>query len=81
MTVRAGEYVRDAGRLVDDLDDSGRSVDAEHCPVRIVVVAVPVPVTAGTPYSRQTIAAWLIMPPMSVTVAPILPKTGPSSAP
>ena len=35
------------------------------------------PVTAGSPYSRQTIAAWLIMPPMSVTVAPMRPNTGP----
>ena len=43
----------------------------------IVVDAEPVPVTAGRPYSRQTMAAWLIMPPMSVTVAAILPKIGP----
>ena len=40
------------------------------------MVAKPVPVTAGTPYSRHTIAAWLIMPPVSVTVAWILPKIG-----
>ena len=46
-------------------------------PVLMVVDAEPVPVTAGRPYSRQTIAAWLIMPPMSVTVALILPKIGP----
>ena len=46
-------------------------------PVLMVVEAEPVPVTAGRPYSRQTIAAWLIMPPMSVTVALILPKIGP----
>ena len=46
-------------------------------PVLMVVEADPVPVTAGRPYSRQTIAAWLIMPPMSVTVALILPKIGP----
>jgi hypothetical protein len=43
-----------------------------------VIVFVPnaVPVTAGRPYSRQTMAAWLIIPPTSVTVALILPKTG-----
>jgi hypothetical protein len=35
-----------------------------------------VPVTAGRPYSRHTIAAWLIIPPMSVTVAPIFEKIG-----
>ena len=45
-------------------------------PVRIVLVPKPVPVTAGTPYSRHTIAAWLIMPPMSVTHAVILGNTG-----
>ena len=43
----------------------------------MVVDPLPVPVTAGRPYSRQTIAAWLIIPPMSVTVALILPKIGP----
>ena len=43
----------------------------------MLVEAEPVPVTAGRPYSRQTMAAWLIMPPMSVTVALILPKIGP----
>ena len=46
-------------------------------PVVMVVVAEPVPVTAGSPYSRQTIAAWLIIPPMSVTTAPMRPNTGP----
>ncbi len=45
-------------------------------PVLIVVLAEPVPVTAGRPYSRQTIAAWDIMPPISVTVPLILAKTG-----
>ena len=45
-------------------------------PVLIVDVAKPVPVTAGSPYSRQTMAAWLIMPPMSVTHARILGNTG-----
>src|SRR4029077_9732744 len=46
-------------------------------PVLMRLVADPVPVTAGKPYSRQTIAACDIMPPISVTVARILPKTGP----
>ncbi len=34
------------------------------------------PVTAGSPYSRHTMAAWLMIPPTSVTVAAILPKIG-----
>src|SRR4051812_24412587 len=42
----------------------------------MVFVPNAVPVTAGRPYSLQTIAAWLIIPPTSVTVALILPKTG-----
>src|SRR5215469_2226833 len=45
-------------------------------PVLMRLVADPVPVTAGKPYSRQTIAACDIMPPISVTVARILPNTG-----
>src|SRR4029453_8179278 len=45
-------------------------------PVLIVLVPKAVPVTAGTPYSRQTMAAWAVTPPTSVTVAPILPKMG-----
>ena len=45
-------------------------------PVEIMLVANPVPVTAGTPYSRHTMAAWLIIPPMSVTQALILGNTG-----
>ena len=39
-------------------------------------VAVPVPTTAGNPYSRDTIAAWDMIPPMSVTAAQILEKIG-----
>jgi hypothetical protein len=46
-------------------------------PVLMRLVADPVPVTAGRPYSRQTIAACDIIPPISVTVARILPNTGP----
>ena len=42
----------------------------------MVLVPKAVPVTAGRPYSRQTMAAWLIIPPTSVTVALILPKIG-----
>ena len=39
-------------------------------------VAVPVPTTAGRPYSRATMAAWLIEPPMSDTAAAIFWKIG-----
>src|SRR5664280_824698 len=45
-------------------------------PVLMILVACPVPTTAGMPYSRQTIAAWLITPPTSVTQAPILANAG-----
>src|ERR1700684_1957514 len=34
-----------------------------RCPVLIVLVPKAVPVTAGSPYSRQTMAAGLMMPP------------------
>ena len=45
-------------------------------PVWMILVAWPVPTTAGMPYSRQTIAAWLMTPPTSVTQALILAKAG-----
>ena len=45
-------------------------------PVWIRLVAWPVPTTAGMPYSRATIAACDIVPPMSDTAALILPNTG-----
>ena len=45
-------------------------------PVRIWDVARPVPTTAGSPYSRHTIAACDITPPTSVTVAVIFEKIG-----
>src|SRR5438034_9308752 len=45
-------------------------------PVLMFLVPNAVPVTAGRPYSRHTIAAWLMIPPTSVTVAAILPNTG-----
>ncbi len=45
-------------------------------PSLIFCVAVPVPTTAGRPYSRATIAAWLIEPPMSDTAAAIFWNTG-----
>src|ERR1035437_3530771 len=45
-------------------------------PVLMIFVACPVPTTAGRPYSRHTIAAWLITPPTSVTQAPILANAG-----
>jgi hypothetical protein len=46
------------------------------CPVLIRLVASPVPTTAGMPYSRATMAACDIAPPMSETAALILPNTG-----
>src|SRR5205085_3221761 len=46
-------------------------------PVLILLVAWPVPTTAGMPYSRATIAACDMVPPMSETAAAILPNTGP----
>ena len=45
-------------------------------PVRRVATALPVPTTAGIPYSRQTIAVWLMIPPTSDTVAAIRANTG-----
>src|SRR5262249_6591877 len=45
-------------------------------PVLITVLADPVAVTAGNPYSRHTMAACDMIPPMSVTVALIFPNTG-----
>ena len=45
-------------------------------PVRMAAVARPVPTTAGSRYSRATIAAWDITPPTSVTVALIFEKIG-----
>ena len=45
-------------------------------PVLITDVAIPVPVTDGRPYSLDTIAAWQVSPPMSVTAALIFPNTG-----
>ena len=38
-------------------------------PSRSTVVAVRAPTTAGTPSSRETMAAWQVMPPPSVTRA------------
>src|ERR1700757_4711704 len=45
-------------------------------PVLMFLVPNAVPVPAGRLYSRHTIAAWLMIPPTSVTVAAILPNTG-----
>src|ERR1700730_6200677 len=38
-------------------------------PSRMVAVALPVPTTAGIPYSRATMAQWDRTPPASVTIA------------
>ena len=62
--------------LVEDGHGAGRAVDADVCPVWICDVARPVPTTAGSPYSRHTIAAWDITPPMSVTTALTFVKIG-----
>src|SRR5439155_17369586 len=70
---RPGERGRHASRIVTTpFDPSTRIV----CPVRMDAVARPVPTTAGSPYSRQTIAACDITPPMSVTTALIFGKIG-----
>src|SRR4030065_942690 len=45
-------------------------------PVLRTEVAIPVPVTDGSPYSLHTMAAWQVRPPMSVTEALILVKIG-----
>src|SRR5207248_219873 len=45
-------------------------------PVLIRFVPKPVPTTAGRPYSRETIAACAMIPPMSDTAAPMRLKTG-----
>ena len=42
----------------------------------IVIVATPVPTTAGIRYSRATTAQWLRTPPVSVTTAAAVPKSG-----
>src|SRR3954452_22973293 len=47
-----------------------------RCPVLICDVARPVPTTAGRAYSRHTIAACDMTPPMSVTAAVIFEKIG-----
>ena len=46
------------------------------CPVLMRWVAWPVPTTAGMPYSRATMAACDMVPPISDTAALILPNTG-----
>src|SRR2546423_1177970 len=48
-----------------------------RCPVLIRLVAWPVPTTAGIPYSRATIAACDIVPPVLGTPPLILPETRP----
>ena len=46
------------------------------CPLWIQRVADPVPITAGKPYSRATIKLWLSRPPISVTMADAIAKSG-----
>ena len=72
---------RSVSPSVEDRHRPGVAVDA-HAVARLDrFVACPVPTTAGSPYSRATIAAWDIIPPMSETAAAIFGNTGPSSAP
>src|ERR1022692_3015105 len=70
-----GEHVRPPGQSMTVTVPAFPSTRTRW-PVLILVVPNAVPVTAGRPYSRQTMAAWLIIPPTSVTVATILPKMG-----
>ena len=45
-------------------------------PLWMRLVATPVPITAGMPYSRATMEPWLSGPPMSVTTADAIAKSG-----
>ena len=49
--------------------DPVRRVDGDDLAVAQPRVASPVPTTHGMPSSRETIAAWQVMPPESVTIA------------
>ncbi len=42
----------------------------------MAVVAKPVPTTAGSPYSRHTMAVWAMIPPTSETAAGRRENTG-----
>ena len=46
-----------------------RGVDGDELSSRSLRVASPVPTTHGMPSSRETIAAWQVIPPLSVTIA------------
>ncbi len=59
--------VRARWSCVEDRDHAAVAVDADPLAVRICLVPNPVPTTAGSPYSRETIAAWDMIPPMSET--------------
>ena len=67
-----GGHRQESTTVTTPFDPSTRIV----CPLSIVDVARPVPTTAGRPYSRHTIAACDITPPMSVTVALSFGNTG-----
>ena len=49
------------------------------CPSVSASVAVPVPMTAGMPSSRLTMAAWEVRPPWSVTMPAAFLRIGPQS--
>src|SRR6185312_854190 len=89
LTPHVGTVMQsDVGEPADDLS---RGHDYDYCrmvttprppstrirwPSLIREVALPVPTTAGSPYSRATMAAWLIEPPMSETAPTIFWKMG-----
>ena len=59
---------RSAGRSVEDRYDASAPVNPHRSPVLIDLVASPRPRTAGSPYSRAPMAAWLMIPPISITI-------------
>ena len=56
--------------LEPGVDRAGLPVDGDlELPSAIILVAFRVPTTHGTPSSRDTMAAWQVIPPSSVTIA------------
>ena len=65
----AGAALHRRGPLARE-HDALRGVDRDHLAVaQRRRWPSPVPTTQGTPSSRETIAAWQVMPPESVTIA------------
>ena len=61
---------------VEDRHDAGGAVDADASTGSDQPGGRRVPTTAGSPYSRATIAAWHIRPPLSETAAASRANTG-----